>query len=95
MQDDTMNKEECIARFDDVKFWHSRTRKLIADAEWYTCAVFRESFWELRRESRRAEFAPDLASCVPKLASRKSLKNQPAHFIVSVTPASQSRPRNP
>jgi hypothetical protein len=56
MQDDAMNEEECFARFDDVKFWHSRTRALIAEAETYSYPAFEESFRELRQESRRAEF---------------------------------------
>jgi hypothetical protein len=56
MQDNRMNKEECLARFDYVKFWHSRTRALIAEAETYSHPAFQESFRELRRESRRAEF---------------------------------------
>jgi hypothetical protein len=52
-----MNKQECFAQFDAVKFWHSRTRHLIANAETYTFPAFQDSFRELRRESRRAEFA--------------------------------------
>jgi hypothetical protein len=56
MQVNWMNKEECFARFDYVKFWHSRTRALIAEAETYSHPAFQESFRELRRESRRAEF---------------------------------------
>lgn len=58
-----MNKEECFTRFDDVKFWHTRTRDLIAEAETYSYPAFRESFWELRRESRKAEFALVVALC--------------------------------
>jgi hypothetical protein len=57
------NKEECFARFDEVKFWHSRTLDLIANAESYSYPAFRESFWELRRESRRAEFALVVSMC--------------------------------
>jgi hypothetical protein len=56
MLDNWMNKEECFARFDYVKFWHSRTRELIANSETYSYSAFQESFRELRRESRRAEF---------------------------------------
>ena len=52
-----MNRQECFTRFDAVKFWHRRTRDLIADAETYSFPAFQESFRELRRESRRAEFA--------------------------------------
>ncbi len=52
-----MNKLECLKPFETVKFWHSRTRELIANAETYTYPAFREPFRELRRESRRAEFA--------------------------------------
>jgi hypothetical protein len=63
MQDDWMDKLECFARFEKVKLWHLRTLDLIANAESYTHAAFRESFWELRRESRRAEFALVVALC--------------------------------
>lgn len=58
-----MNKQECFTRLDAVKFWHSRARDLIAGAESYTYPAFRESFWELRRESRRAEFLLVVALC--------------------------------
>jgi len=58
-----MDKLECFARFEEVKRWHSRTVNLIADAESYSYPAFRESFWELRRESRKAEFALVLAMC--------------------------------
>jgi hypothetical protein len=58
-----MNKFECFARFKEVKLWHSRMLRLIADAESYSYPAFRESFWELRRESRRAEFALVVALC--------------------------------
>lgn len=58
-----MNKEECFARFEEVRLWHSRTLNLIANAQSYTYPAFRESFWELRRESRRAEFALVIALC--------------------------------
>jgi hypothetical protein len=58
-----MNKLECFERFEEVRLWHSRTLNLIVSAESYTYAAFRESFWELRRESRRAEFALVLAMC--------------------------------
>ena len=63
MQNDAMPKQECFARFDNVKFWHSRTRELIANSETYTYPAFRELFWELRRESRKAEFALVVALC--------------------------------
>jgi hypothetical protein len=56
LQDDAMNKQECLARFDYVKFWHSRTRELIASSETYDYPAFAESFRQLRRESRKAEF---------------------------------------
>lgn len=58
-----MDKLECFARFEEVRLWHSRTLNLIANAESYTYAAFRESFWELRRESRKAEFALVVALC--------------------------------
>lgn len=52
-----MNKLKCFNQFDEVKSWQSRTRDLIANAETYSYPAFRESFRELRRESRKAEFA--------------------------------------
>jgi len=58
-----MKKLECFARFDDVNFWHRRILRLIAHAESYTYPAFRESFWALRCESRRAEFALVVALC--------------------------------
>ena len=51
-----MNKLDCFIRFDEVNYWHSRTRELIANAETHSFPAFRESFRELRRESRKAEF---------------------------------------
>jgi hypothetical protein len=48
---------DCFTRFDDVNYWLSRTRDLIANAETYSFPAFRESFRGLRRKSRRAEFA--------------------------------------
>jgi hypothetical protein len=47
-----LGKLECFSRFDHVHYWHSRTRDLIANAETYSYPAFRESFRELRRESR-------------------------------------------
>lgn len=52
---------ECFIRFDEVTYWMSRTRDLIANAEAYSYPAFLESFRKLRRESRRAEFALLLA----------------------------------
>lgn len=52
-----MSKLDCFARFDQVTYWLSRTRGLIANAETHRYPAFRESFRELRRESRKAEFA--------------------------------------
>lgn len=56
-----MNKLDCFNRFDEVNFWLSRTRDLIANAETYSFPAFLESFRKLRRKSRRAEFALLLA----------------------------------
>jgi hypothetical protein len=50
-----LSKLECFIRFDEVHFWLSRTRELIADAETYSYPAFRESFRELRREARKSE----------------------------------------
>jgi hypothetical protein len=49
------SKPDCFIRFDDVHYWHSRTRDLIANAETYNYPAFRESFRELRREARKSE----------------------------------------
>ena len=54
-QDGKPSKLECFIWFDDVSYWHSRTRELIANAESYSYSAFRESFRELRRESRKSE----------------------------------------
>ncbi len=50
-----MSKLDCFIRFDEVNYWLSRTRDLIASAETYSYPAFRESFWELRREARKSE----------------------------------------
>lgn len=60
-QDGTLSKPECFIRFDNVQYWLSRTRDLIANAETYSYPAFLESFRKLRRKSRRAEFALLLA----------------------------------
>jgi hypothetical protein len=49
------SKSDCFIRFDDVSYWHSRTRDLIANAGTYSYPAFRESFRELRREARKSE----------------------------------------
>ena len=46
---------DCFIRFDEVHFWHSRARDLIANAATYSYPAFRESFRELRREARKSE----------------------------------------
>jgi hypothetical protein len=56
-EDGGISKLECFIRFDQVNYWLSRTRDLIANAETYCYPAFRESFRELRREARKAEFA--------------------------------------
>jgi len=50
-----LSKRDCFIRFDDLNFWLSRTRNLIANAETYSYPAFRESFRELRREARKSE----------------------------------------
>ena len=50
-----MSKLDCFTQFDEVNFWLSRTRHLIANAETYSYPAFRESFRELRREARKSE----------------------------------------
>ena len=50
-----LSKLDCFIRFDEVNYWLSRTRELIADAETYSFPAFRESFRELRREARKSE----------------------------------------
>jgi len=56
-QDGGLSTLECFIRFDEVNYWLSRTRDLIASAETYAYPAFRESFRELRREARKSEFA--------------------------------------
>jgi hypothetical protein len=56
-----MNKLVCFTRFNEVHYWLSRTRNLIANAESYSFPAFLKSFRKLRRKSRRAEFALLLA----------------------------------
>lgn len=51
-----LSKLECFTRFDEVNFWHSRTRDLIANAKSYSYPAFLKFFRGTRRESRRAEF---------------------------------------
>jgi hypothetical protein len=55
-QDRGPSKLDCFIRFDEVSYWHSRTRELIAIAETHGYLAFQKSFQELRRESRKAEF---------------------------------------
>jgi hypothetical protein len=54
-RDGGLSKLDCFIRFDEVNFWLSRTRALIANAETYSYPAFRESFRELRREARKSE----------------------------------------
>jgi hypothetical protein len=56
-----MNRLDCFNRFDEVDFWMSRTRDMVANAETYSFPEFLESFRKLRRKPRRAEFALLLA----------------------------------
>ena len=49
------SKLDCFIRFEEVHFWLSRTRELIANAETYSHPAFVESFRELRREARQSE----------------------------------------
>jgi hypothetical protein len=56
-----LSKRDCLIRFDEVNYWHSRTRELISNAETHSYPAFRRSFRELRRESRKAEFELVLA----------------------------------
>jgi len=60
-QNEGISKLDCFIRFDDVNYWHSRTRDLIADAGSYSYPAFRESFRALRREGRKSEFELVLA----------------------------------
>jgi len=55
-EDGGLSKLECFIRFNEVHYWLSRTRDLIANAEAYSYPAFRKSFGKLRRESRKAEF---------------------------------------
>lgn len=50
-----LSKLDCFILFDEVNYWHSRTRDLITNAETYSYPAFGESFRELRREARKSE----------------------------------------
>jgi hypothetical protein len=50
-----LRKLDCFIRFDEVSYWHSRTRDLLENAETYSYPAFRESFRVLRREARKSE----------------------------------------
>lgn len=50
-----LSKLDCFIAFDDVGYWHSRTRELIAKAETCSYPAFGKSFRELRREARKSE----------------------------------------
>ena len=52
-----LSKLDCFIRFDEVNYWLSWTRDLIANAEAYSYLAFSESFRKVRREARNAEFA--------------------------------------
>ena len=56
-QDEGVSKLNCFIQIDEVNFWLSRTRDLIATAETHRNRVFQGSIRELRRELRKAEFA--------------------------------------
>ena len=56
-----MNRLDCFNRIEEVNFWVSRTRDLIANAETYSFSEPLDSFRKLRRKSRPAEFALLLA----------------------------------
>jgi hypothetical protein len=50
-------KLEVFIRFDELNYWLSRTRDLINAAETYSYAAYRESYRQIRLESRDAEIA--------------------------------------
>jgi hypothetical protein len=56
-QEGGLSKLNCFIRFDQMDFWLSRTRDLITNAETRSRLTFRDSFREVRRELRKAEFA--------------------------------------
>lgn len=60
-QGSDIRKLACYIRFAALSYWHSRMRQLISEAETYSYAAFKKSFWELRQQSRRAEFELMLA----------------------------------
>ncbi len=68
-----LRKLECFARFDQVSFWLSRTRELIANAETYSHPAFVESFRELRCEARKSEIELVIALFRFKKAMNKSM----------------------
>jgi hypothetical protein len=57
MSGDDLPKLECFIKFDELNYWLSRTRDLINTAETYSYAAYRQSYRELRHESRNAEIA--------------------------------------
>jgi hypothetical protein len=54
-QPEGTNKLNCLVRFDEVNYWLSRTRDLIANAETYSSPAFRESFRKLRCRGRKSD----------------------------------------
>lgn len=60
-QDVGLRKLDCFTRFDELNYWLSKTRDLIANAETRSYPAFLKTFRRLRRKSRRAEFTLLLA----------------------------------
>lgn len=67
------SKADCLTAFDDVSYWHSRARDLIANAETYSYPAFRESFRELRREARKSEMELVIALFQFERAMKKAM----------------------
>jgi hypothetical protein len=72
-QDGGLTKLNCFIRLDEVSYWLSKTRELIAGAETYSYPAFRESFRELRRESRKSEMELVVALFHFERAMKKAL----------------------
>lgn len=68
-----LRKVECFFLFDNVNYWHSRTRNLIANAETYSYRAFRESFRKLRREARKSEMELVIALFQFERAMKKAM----------------------
>jgi hypothetical protein len=73
--DGGFGKLDCFFRFDQLHYWLSRMRDLIATSETYAFPAFRESFRELRRNSVKAEF--ELSVALNQFETRMENESRP------------------